>query len=98
MPLYEFEDPEGNLLELRRPVSKRNLPVLIDRSQPTSAPAACRSILSIRTSGPTADQAFNDRIRSGFYRHEQRDRLQESTVSTNLNSKPLEDRPNEVRH
>lgn len=100
MPLYEFEDGQGNLLELRRPVSKRNLPVLIEgviyvraRNVPVN--------ISIRTPGPTADQEFNERIRKAFYRHEEKDGSSFKGVE-NLNKTQLknlwEDRKSEVRH
>lgn len=99
MPLYEFEDPEGNLLELRRSVSKRNTPVTIDGVTYVRARSVPVNI-SIRTPGPTADQQFNERIRKGFYRHEQEQGSQFKGVE-GLNKTQLksvwEDRSNEVR-
>jgi hypothetical protein len=100
MPLYEFEDPEGNLLELRRPVSKRNTPVVVDGITYVRARSVPVNI-SIRCPGPTADQQFNERIRKGFYRHEQEQGSAFKGVE-NLNKTQLkslwEDRSNEVRH
>ena len=99
--LYEFED---RAREPARNCAGRSvnatLPVMVDgviyvraRSVPVN--------ISIRCPGPTADQAFNERIRKGFYRHEQdgEPTSRESTDSTKLNSKAVwEDRPSETRH
>ena len=100
MPLYEFEDSEGNLMELRRPVSNRNTPVVIDGIRYTRAKSVPSTIV-INVPGPTADQQFNERIRKGFYRHEQEQGSSFKGVN-GLNKTQLkavwEDRKSEARH
>lgn len=99
MPLYEFEDPEGNLVELRRPVSMRNTPVIIDGIIYTRAREVPVNV-SIRTAGPTADQLYNERIRKAFYKHEEKDGSSFKGVD-GLNKTQLkkvwEDKPSEIR-
>jgi hypothetical protein len=99
MPLYEFEDPEGNLVEFRRPVSKRNTPFYSGGVRYVRARDVPVNI-TIRSSGPTADQLYNERIRAGFYRHEERGT--DFKGVNGLNKTQLknlwEDRPNETRH
>ena len=70
MPLYEYRDNAGNVIELRRPVEERNHSVVVEGRlyhRHRFIPARVAVILP----GPTPDQQFNREVRRGYYAREQ---------------------------
>ena len=67
MPLYAYEDEEtGVKVELRRPVKDRDKPIVLRR------PKTVPDRLAVVGLGPSEDQQFNDRIRRGYHRLEEK--------------------------
>ena len=71
MPIYEYCDSGGHVIELRRPVEERNHSVKID-GRVYHRHRFVPSRIGVILPGPTEEQRFNAQVRAGYYDREQK--------------------------